>query len=82
MEKKDFGGLRRLPCIIFVAAIWVGCRMYHVCGNENVESWDFHTKKEAEKFIREKFTGNEMKIRLYDLKNCPVMYNPRRVVKS
>lgn len=82
MERNDFGGLRRLPCIIFVGAIWVGCKMYHVCGNDDVESWDFHTKKEAEKFIREKFTGNEMKIRLYDLKNCTVMYNPKRVTKS
>lgn len=81
MERKNFGGLRSVPCCIFVGAIWVGCKMYHVCGNENVESWDFHTKKQAEKYIRDNFTGNEKRIRLYDLKNCAVMYNPKRVVK-
>lgn len=82
MERNDFNGLRRLPCIVFVAAIWVGCRMYHVCGNDRVDSYDFHTKKEASKYIRDNFTGDEKRIRLYDLKYCTNMYNPKRVKKS
>ena len=82
MKEKDFGGLRWMPCVVFVAKIWVGCKMYHVCGNDSVGSWDFHTKKEAEKYIRKNFTGNEKKIRLYDLKNCAVMYNPKRCIKQ
>lgn len=82
MERKDFGGLRRMPCIVFVGAIWAGCKMYHVCGNDNVKSWDFSTKKDAERYIREKFSGDEKRIRLYDLKNCAVMYDPKRCLKS
>lgn len=81
MENKDFGGVRPFPYIVFVAAIWVGCRMYRVCGNEGVEGWCFHTKKEAEQFIRNNFSGNEMRVRLYDLKNCTHFYNPKRVKK-
>ena len=56
--------------------------MYHVCGNDRVDSYDFHTKKEASKYIRDNFTGDEKRIRLYDLKYCTNMYNPKRVKKS
>lgn len=81
MEKKDFNGVRKCPYIVFVAAIWVGCRMYHVCGNDGVECWDFHTKKDAAAWIRDNFTGDERRVRLYDLKHCTDFYSKDRVKK-
>ena len=60
--------LRPKPYICFVARIFNGCRMYMVARHNINDSRYFHTKKEAASYIRENFTGDERRIRLYDLK--------------
>lgn len=65
-------GVRPQKHLCYVARIFNGCKMYMVCGL-NCNEYDttyFHTKKEAAKFIRENFTGDAKRIRLYDLKRA------------
>ena len=65
-------GVRPKTNICYVAKIFNGCKMYMVCGL-NCNEYDttyFHTKKEAASFIRENFTGDAKRIRLYDLKRA------------
>lgn len=59
-------------------AIWNGRRLYHVCGHRDGEGWDFPTKRRAYDFVRKNFTGDERAVRLYDLKHCTDMYNPKK----
>ena len=59
-----FENLRPRKDIVFCAKIYNGTKLYHVSGSD----FYFCTKKEAEKYIRTKWSGDEMKIRLNDLK--------------
>ena len=76
MERPDFN-IRPMPCVVYAAAIWNGRRLYHVCGSKDGEGFDFPTKGRAMDFVRKNFTGDERAIRLYDLKHCTDMYNPK-----
>lgn len=65
----EFEKLRPKRGIVFVTKFWDGCRMYSVTSLDRDEANTnyFGTKKEAARFIRENFKGNEKRIRLNDL---------------
>lgn len=65
-----FEKVRKAPHVCYVAKIFNGCKMYSVksCNCKDTETRYFHTKKEAEHYIRISFTGLEKAIRLNDLR--------------
>lgn len=68
--KKSFESLRPAPHVVFAAKIWNGCTMYSVTNLERNGADFFGTKREANEWIKDHFTGDEKRIRMFDLKNA------------
>ena len=65
-----FEEVREAPNVCYAAKIFNGCKMYSVTSIscKETETRYFHTKKEAETFIRKNFDGLQKQIRLNDLR--------------
>lgn len=68
--EAEFEKLRLSPHACYVAKIYNGCKLYSVTSLscKETETRYFHTKKEAETFIRKNFKGLQKQIRLNDLR--------------
>lgn len=68
--EASFEKIRKNRNTRYVAKIFNGCKMFSVTSLdcEETKTRYFCTKKEAEKFIRKNFIGDERRIRLNDLR--------------
>ncbi len=70
MKKYDY--LRPAENVVFAAKIWNGTTLYQIDGAPVF----FGTKKDAAAYIRENFSGDAQKVRLYDLRNAGRLPRP------